>query len=128
MMQWLKTNSMGTRFWIQLFFPKWSCFFLDGFVKPFPQYYFFFHKRHFFPLQLLQSFPQMTFLDETFKETIQVVKMCNLAPSPTKLPRGETIWKTRRIGLMLSQGVLLHFTNESIHPHFPSQVAYKSQK
>jgi hypothetical protein len=48
-------------------------------------------KDNFFPLQLLQSFPQMTFLDETFKEAIQVVGMCNLAPSPTKLPRGEAI-------------------------------------
>jgi hypothetical protein len=61
------------------------------FVKSFPQYYYFFHKRHFFPLQLLQSFPQMTFLDETLKEAIQVVGMCNLAPSPTKLLWGEAI-------------------------------------
>jgi len=31
----------------------------------------------------------MTFLDETFKEAIQIVGMCNLAPSHTKLPRGK---------------------------------------
>jgi hypothetical protein len=59
---------------------------------------FFFHRRHFSPLQLLQSFPQMTFLDETFKEAIQIVGMCNLAPRPPSCLGGKQFEEQRELG------------------------------